>query len=70
MSFRHSISKLLANKTALHIVFVVSVLNLIGYLVSGNIEAFIFFNLIALVVGKLSKNVTAVSYTHLRAHET
>jgi hypothetical protein len=58
MSFRHSISKLLANKTALNIVFAITVLNLIGYLVSGNIQAFIFFNLIALVVGKLSKNVT------------
>jgi len=57
MTFRHSISKLLVNKTALNIVFAITVLNLIGYLVSGNIEAFIFFNLIALVVGKLSKNL-------------
>lgn len=57
MTFRHSISKLLTNKTALNVIFTITVLNLIGYLVTGNIQAFIFFNLIALVVGKLSKNV-------------
>lgn len=57
MSFKHSISKFLANKTVLNVVFLITVLNLIGYLVNGNIQAFIFFNLIALVVGKLSKNV-------------
>jgi hypothetical protein len=57
MSFKHSISKFLANKTVLNVVFLITVLNLIGYLVNGNIQAFIFFNLIALVVGKLSKNI-------------
>ena len=57
MSFKHSISKFLANKTVLNVIFLVTVLNLIGYIVNRNFQAFIFFNLIALVVGKLTKNI-------------
>jgi hypothetical protein len=57
MSFTNSIFKFLTNKKALNIIFTITVLNLIGYLVTGNIQAFIFFNLTALVVGKLTKNI-------------
>ena len=38
MNLKSSISKILTNKKTLHIVFVLSLLNLIGYLVCGNIK--------------------------------
>ena len=42
MSFKSSVSKILEKKITLHIVFVIALLNLIGYLISGNFHAFIF----------------------------
>jgi len=60
MSFKASISKLLTNKMTLNIVFVLSLFNLIGYLVYGNINAIILFILIAGIVGHFSKNLTVV----------
>jgi len=65
MSFKSNISKILANKKTLNIVFVISLLNLIGYLVYGNINAIIFFILIAGIVGHFSKNLTIVLLTPL-----
>jgi uncharacterized membrane protein len=44
----------------LNIVFVLSLFNLIGYLVYGNIHAIILFILIAGIVGHFSKNMTVV----------
>ena len=60
MNLKASISKLLTNKMTLNIVFVLSLFNLIGYLVYGNIHAIIFFILIAGIVGRFSKNMTVV----------
>ena len=60
MSFKSSVSKILENKNTLHIVFIITLLNLIGYLVSGNIQAFVFFILITAIVGHFSKNVTII----------
>jgi hypothetical protein len=60
MSFKSSVSKILEKKNTLHIVFVIALLNLIGYLVSGNFSAFIFFILITTIVGHFSKNVTII----------
>jgi hypothetical protein len=60
MSFKSNISKILANKNTLNIIFVISLLNLIGYLVYGNIHAIILFILISGIVGHFSKNLTIV----------
>ena len=60
MSFKSNISKILANKKTLHIVFVITLLNIIGYLVCGNFNAIMLFMLISGVVGHFSKNLTVV----------
>jgi hypothetical protein len=60
MSFKSSVSKILEKKITLHIVFVIALLNLIGYLISGNFHAFIFFILITAIVGHFSKNATII----------
>ena len=43
---RNTISNLLVNRTFLNVVFIVTLLNLIGLLAYGNIHAIIFFILI------------------------
>lgn len=60
MSFKSNISKILENKKTLHVVFVITLLNLLGYLVSSNFAAFIFFLLITGIVGHFSKNVSII----------
>jgi len=60
MSFKSNISKILAKKTTLNVIFVISLLNLIGYLVYRNINAIILFLLIAGIVGHFSKNLSIV----------
>lgn len=60
MNFKASISKILTNRMVLNVVFVLSLFNLLGYLVYGNIHAIIFFILIAGIVGHFSKNMTIV----------
>ena len=62
MSFKHTkhLTGLLTNRTFLNVVFIVSLLNLIGYLSYGNLHAVILFILIAGIVGHFSKNMTIV----------
>lgn len=60
MGIQRTVSKLLVNRNFLHVVFVVSLLNLIAYLVSRNFQAIIFFILIGSIVGNFSKNMTVV----------
>jgi hypothetical protein len=60
MGFKSTVSNLLVNRTFLNVVFIVSLLNVIGYLVYGNLHAVIFFVLIAGIVGHFSKNMTIV----------
>ena len=60
MNFKASISKILTNRMVLNVIFVVSLFNLLGYLVYGNIHAIIFFILITGIVGHFSKNMTIV----------
>jgi hypothetical protein len=60
MGFKSTVSNLLVNRTFLNVVFIVSLLNVIGYIVYGNIHAVIFFILIAGIVGHFSKNMTVV----------
>jgi hypothetical protein len=60
MSFKSNISKILANKKTLHVVFAISLLNMIGYLVYGNFHAIVLFLLITGVVSNFSKNISIV----------
>lgn len=60
MSFKSNISKILESKKVLHVIFVITLLNLLGYLISGNFAAFIFFLLITGIVGHFSKNVSII----------
>ena len=60
MSLKHKLTGLLTNRTFLNVVFIVSLLNLIGYLSYGNLHAVILFILIAGIVGHFSKNMTIV----------
>ena len=62
MSFIHTkhLTGLLTNRTFLNVVFIISLLNLIGYLSYGNLHAVILFILIAGIVGHFSKNMTIV----------
>jgi hypothetical protein len=62
MSFKHTkhLTGLLTNRTFLNVVFIISLLNLIGYLSYGNLHAVILFILIAGIVGHFSKNMTIV----------
>jgi hypothetical protein len=60
MNLKASISKILTNRMTLNVIFVLSLFNLLGYLVYGNIHAIIFFILIAGIVGHFSKNMTIV----------
>ena len=60
MSFKSNISKILANKKTLYVVFAISLLNMIGYLVYGNFHAIVLFLLITGVVSNFSKNISVV----------
>lgn len=60
MSLKHKLTGLLTNRTFLNVVFIISLLNLIGYLSYGNLHAVILFILIAGIVGHFSKNMTIV----------
>lgn len=60
MGLKHKLTGLLTNRTFLNVVFVISLLNLIGYLSYGNLHAVILFILIAGIVGHFSKNMTIV----------
>jgi len=60
MGLKHKLTGLLTNRIFLNVVFIVSLLNLIGYLSYGNLHAVILFILIAGIVGHFSKNMTIV----------
>jgi hypothetical protein len=58
MNFKSSFSNFIANKTVLNIIIVISVLNVVGYIALGNINAVFYFILLGLLVGNFSKNLT------------
>ena len=55
-----TITKLLTNRTILNVVFVIAILNLIGYLMIGNIHEVVYFILVALLTSYFSKNMIIV----------
>ena len=56
MKLNSFISKILTNKAVLYIVFTLSLLNLLGYLIIGNIEATAYFILFGFLGSLFSKN--------------
>lgn len=60
MNLRASLSSLLTNKYVLNIVFFVSVLNVIGYVIYRNYEAVTYFVLIGLTMAYFSKNMIII----------
>ena len=60
MKIKPVISKLLASKTTLNVVFVIALINVLGYLMIGDIHATIYFILVALLTSYFSKNMIIV----------
>ena len=60
MSLEKEIYKVLDNKTVLHVIFIVSVLNIIGLLVLNDFRSVLFFVLIALLIQHFNKNMIIV----------
>lgn len=60
MKVKSFVSKLLTNKTTLYVVFTLSLLNLLGYLIMGNIEASAYFILFGFLGSLFSKNVIII----------
>lgn len=60
MKLKVAMSKFLTNKWVLNIVAVLSLLNVIGYLTMGNLNAVIFFIILAVLVRYFSKNMIIV----------
>ena len=60
MKLNATLSKLLTNKMVLNVVFIISVLNVIGYLMLGNVNAVIMFSLISFLISYFSKNMIII----------
>ena len=60
MNLKASLSNLLTNKYVLNVVFFVSVLNLIGYVMYRNYDAVTYFVLIGLMMAYFSKNMIII----------
>ncbi len=60
MKIPKSFSKMLENKYVLYFVLVLTLINLLGYLMLGNLNAIIFFILAAFLTSNFSKNMIVV----------
>ena len=60
MKFKSIVSNIITNKYVLNIVFVLSILNILGYLILGNINAAIYFVLIGVLIRFFSKNMIII----------
>ena len=57
---RTTMSKFLTNRTVLNVVFVIALLNIIGYLMIGQFHEVVYFVLVALLTSYFSKNMIVV----------
>ena len=57
MKLPHVLQNLLTNKIVLNIVCVLSALNMIGYLVTNNLTAILFFIVLAILIVQFNKNM-------------
>jgi hypothetical protein len=60
MKLETAINKLLTNKIVLYIVSTIAILNVLGYLFYGNINAVLYFVILAALVSYFSKNMIIV----------
>jgi len=60
MKLKSALSKILTNKLVLHVVFFIAFINIITYVVMGNIDAVIYFILLGVLIGNFSKNMIIV----------
>lgn len=57
---KKNLSKILENKYVLYFVFILAIINLFGYMVTGNINSIIFFVLVAFLTRFFSKNMIII----------
>lgn len=57
---KKNLSKMLENKYVLYFVFVLAIINLFGYMVTGNLNSIIFFVLVAFLTRFFSKNMIII----------
>lgn len=57
---KKNVSKILENKYVLYFVFILAIINLFGYMVTGNINSIIFFVLVAFLTRYFSKNMIII----------
>jgi len=60
MKFNSAMSKFLTNKWVLRVIAFLALLNVIGYLVMGNLNAVMYFIIFAVLIRYFSKNMTIV----------
>jgi hypothetical protein len=60
MKIKSALSKILTNKIVLHVVFFIAFINIITYVVMGNIDAVIYFLILGVLIGNFSKNMIIV----------
>ena len=60
MNLTASISRFITNKYVLNVVFFVSILNILGYVIYKNYDAVMYFVLVGLLVAYFSKNMTLI----------
>jgi hypothetical protein len=60
MKVKSTVTRLLTNRTVLNVVFVIALLNIIGYLMIGSYHEIIQFILVALLTSYFSKNMIVV----------
>ena len=57
--------KLLNDKNVLYVVFIVAILNVLGYLITNNLEAVVFFLIVGFLTTYFSKNMIVVLITSI-----
>lgn len=60
MKLKAGLNKLLTNKLVLNIVFITSLVSVLSYIAMGNVEAFAFFVVMAVLIGYFSKNMIII----------
>ncbi len=57
---KKNLSKILENKYVLYFVFILAIINLFGYMVTGNFNSIVFFVLVAFLTRFFSKNMIII----------
>ena len=60
MKIPSSVSKILTNKYFLYFVLFLAVTNVLGYMVTGNFAAILFFAMVAYITHRFNKNMAIV----------